>query len=185
MARILHTFGPVADRRARVLVLGTMPGVASLAAGEYYAHPRNRFWDVMGALFGAGRDLPYRRRLAALRRRGIALWDVVAECERPGSLDARIRREKPNDIPGLLRRCPRIGLIVFNGQAAAQLFRRHVLAGAQRVRPDLVFMTLPSTSPAHASRTPAQKVAAWRKAFAVPAKASRLYTGRFQGILAP
>lgn len=162
MPRIVHTFGPVADRRARVLILGTMPGAASLAAGEYYAHPRNRFWEFMGVLFGAGRNLPYRRRLAALRRARVALWDVVAECERTGSLDSAIRRERPNDIVGLLARCTRIDTIVFNGQPAARLFRRHV-----RVLPrPLRLVVLPSTSPAHASRTAAAKLRAWRRAIA-------------------
>ena len=103
MPRVTHTFGPSISPRCRVLILGTMPGVASLAAGQYYAHPRNQFWDIMGALFGAGRDLSYARRLARLRAAGVALWDVVAECERPGSLDSAIRREKPNDLAGLLR----------------------------------------------------------------------------------
>lgn len=158
MARIVHTFGPVADRRARLLILGTMPGAASLAAGEYYAHPRNQFWDLMGDLFGAGRDLPYPRRLAALRRAGVALWDVLAECEREGSLDSAIRRERVHDLGGLLRRCPRIGVIAFNGQPAARLFRRHVRDLPRPVR----FVVLPSSSPAHALRTPAAKQARWR-----------------------
>lgn len=160
--RVFHTFGPVADRRSRVLILGTMPGVASLAAGQYYAHPRNAFWDIMGDLLGAGRDLPYRRRLAALRRAGVALWDVVAECERPGSLDANIRRERANDLAGLLRRCPRIGVMVFNGQPAARLFHRHVRDLPRPVR----LLVLPSTSPAHAARSPAWKRRAWRRGLA-------------------
>jgi TDG/mug DNA glycosylase family protein len=157
--RIFHTFGPVADGRARVLILGTMPGVASLAAGQYYAHPRNLFWDLMGDFFGAGRDLPYRRRLAALRRAGVALWDVVAECERPGSLDADIRRERANDVAGLLRRCPRIEAVVFNGQLAARLFRRHARDLPRPVR----LLTLPSTSPAHAARSLSEKRRRWRQ----------------------
>ena len=158
-ARIAHTFGPSISPRCRVLILGTMPGVASLAAGQYYAHPRNQFWDIMGALFGAGRDLPYARRLARLRACGVALWDVVAECERPGSLDSAIRREKPNDLSGLLRRYPRIHTVVFNGQPAARLFHRHF--------PDLPHslrrVVMPSTSPAHATRTAQAKRDAWFK----------------------
>jgi hypoxanthine-DNA glycosylase len=136
-----------------------MPGVASLAAGQYYAHPRNQFWDVMGALFGAGRDLPYAQRLARLRTRGVALWDVLAECERPGSLDSDIRHEKPNDIAGLLRDHPHIRALVFNGQPAARLFRRHFPALLPQVR----WVVMPSTSPAHATRTVAAKQKAWSK----------------------
>ena len=158
-ARVIHTFGPSVSARCRVLILGTMPGVASLAAGQYYAHPRNQFWDVMGALFGTGRDLPYAQRLARLRTRGVALWDVVAECERPGSLDSDIRHEKPNDIAGLLRDHPRIRALIFNGQPAARLFRRHFPALLPQVR----WVVMPSTSPAHATRTAAAKQKAWSK----------------------
>lgn len=159
MPRILHTFGPSVSSRCRVLILGTMPGVASLRAGQYYAHPRNQFWDLMGDLFGAGRDLPYARRLARLRAAGIALWDVVAECERAGSLDAAIRGEKPNDLAGLLRRNPRLHTLVFNGQPAERLFRRHFPARA----PALRRVVLPSTSPAHAARSLAAKRRAWSR----------------------
>lgn len=159
MSRVLHTFGPSVSPRCRVLILGTMPGVASLRAGHYYAHPRNQFWDLMGALFGAGRDLPYARRLARLRARGVALWDVVAECERPGSLDSAIRGERPHDLAGLLRRHPHLHTLVFNGQPAFRLFRRHFPALLPTVR----WVVMPSTSPAHASLTLAAKRKAWSK----------------------
>ena len=158
-ARVIHTFGPSVSARCRVLILGTMPGVASLRAGQYYAHPRNQFWDFMGALFGAGRDLPYARRLARLRACGVALWDVVAECERPGSLDSDIRHEKPNDLAGLLRDHPRIHTLVFNGQPAASLFQRHFPA----LLPSVRWEVMPSTSPAHATHTAAAKQKAWSK----------------------
>ncbi len=159
MSRVIHTFGPSISPRCRVLILGTMPGVASLAAGQYYAHPRNQFWDLMGALFGAGRDLPYVRRLARLRAAGVALWDVVAECERPGSLDSAICREKSNDLIGLLHRYPRIHTVVFNGQPAARLFHRHFRTLPRALR----LVVMPSTSPAHASLTAAAKRKAWSK----------------------
>ena len=158
-ARVIHTFGPSVSARCRVLILGTMPGVTSLRAGQYYAHPRNQFWDFMGALFGAGRDLSYVRRLARLRARGVALWDVVAECERPGSLDSDIHLEKPNDLAGLLRDHPRIHTLVFNGQPAARLFQRHFPA----LLPGMRWAVMPSTSPAHATRTAATKQKAWSK----------------------
>lgn len=155
---VLHGLAPVIGRETRLVVLGSFPSVASLQAQQYYAHPRNQFWDLMGDLFGAGRDLRYPRRLAALRRAGVALWDVLAECEREGSLDSAIRRERVHDLGGLLRRCPRIGVIAFNGQPAARLFRRHVRDLPRPVR----FVVLPSSSPAHALRTPAAKQARWR-----------------------
>lgn len=168
MSRIVHTFGPVASPQARVLVLGSMPGVASLAAGEYYAHPRNQFWPIMGALVGAGLELPYRKRIARLRTAGIALWDVVGECERPGSLDADIRRGtvKPNDLAGLLCRCPRIRAIFCNGQTAARLLKPllpSLRAAAQR---EFLVETLPSTSPAHAGMAITEKLRRWRRVVA-------------------
>ncbi len=145
-----------------------MPGVASLRARQYYAHPRNQFWDIMGALFGAGRSLAYARRLARLRQAGVALWDVVAECERVGSLDAAIRRETPNDVAGLLQRYPRLHTLVCNGQPAARLLRRHFPRLPRPVR----LVVLPSTSPAHAARSAREKRRAWLalKGWASPAR---------------
>ncbi|HAL92432.1 MAG TPA: DNA-deoxyinosine glycosylase [Verrucomicrobia bacterium] len=163
-------FPPVEPKRARVLILGTLPSAESIRKGEYYAHPRNAFWPIMGELFGAGRELPYAPRLRKLASRGVMLWDVLQAAHRPGSLDSAIhpRRLKPNEIPELLARHPELEKIVFNGGPAEALFRRHVakkcgdlLAGVELVR-------LPSTSPAHASRTFAQKLAAWRAGLPPP-----------------
>ena len=162
MARIVHPFAPIARRDARVLVVGSMPGVASLGAGRYYAHPRNQFWPIMGALFDAGPDRTYSRRLALLRAAGVALWDVVGSCERPGSLDADIRDVRPNDLAGLLRRCPRIHTVFCNGLAAARLVRALWPALAAAHPCPLALVVLPSTSPAHAARSLQQKLAAWR-----------------------
>lgn len=161
-----RAFPPSARADARVLILGSMPGEASLRARRYYAHPRNQFWEVMGACVGAGRDMPYRVRLAALRDRGIALWDVARQCRRRGSLDARIEPAsvEPADIAGLLRRCPRIFVVLFNGRAAAALFRRHVRPGLADRAVRMRFETLPSTSPAHAARGFDAKLAVWRAA---------------------
>ncbi|MEN5352062.1 DNA-deoxyinosine glycosylase [Luteimonas sp. TWI165] len=158
---MLRSFAPVVGPGARVLVLGSMPGVASLEASRYYAHPRNLFWPIMGALFDAGPELPYAQRLARLQQAGIALWDVAGECVRPGSLDARIEAGSvvANDIAGLLAAHPGIDRIRFNGSAAQTLFRRHVLPALLRV-PDLA--RLPSTSPAHAALRFDAKLAAWR-----------------------
>ena len=159
-------FPAVEPRRARVLILGTLPSAESIRQGQYYAHPRNAFWPIMGELFGAGRELPYERRLRKLAARGVMLWDVLRAAHRPGSLDSAIhpRRREANDLAALLARHPELETIVFNGAPAEALFRRHAakqcgarLAGVARVR-------LPSTSPAHAARTYAQKLAAWRRA---------------------
>lgn len=128
-----------------------MPGVASLAAGEYYAHPRNAFWPILAAWCGVAADAPYANRVDALARAGIALWDVLAECRRPGSLDRAIDlpSAQPNAIGALLDTHPGIVRVCFNGGAAAEsLYRRHALPGPPRVE----LVTLPSTSPAHAGR---------------------------------
>lgn len=159
-------FPPVEPKRARVLVLGTLPGAESIRQGQYYAHPRNAFWPIMGALFGAGRDRPYPARLRKLAARGVVLWDVLRAAHRPGSLDAAIhpRRLAPNAIPALLARHPELETIVFNGGPAEALFRRHVAKRCGALLANVELVRLPSTSPAHASRTCAQKLALWRRA---------------------
>jgi double-stranded uracil-DNA glycosylase len=155
-------FPPVALASARVLILGSMPGQASLHAAEYYAHPRNQFWPIMGALFDAGPALPYSERLRQLEKHRIALWDVLASCHRPGSLDADIDPDTAvaNDFVGFLRAHPHIHRICFNGAAAEQHFRRRVAATlADR---NLECHRLPSTSPAHAGMGFSEKLERWR-----------------------
>ena len=164
----VRSFAPIEGRRARVLILGTMPGVASLEAARYYAHPRNAFWPIVTTLLGEPPEAPlppYRTRLARLRRAGIALWDVLAECERPGSLDGAIRRpsERPNDVVGLCARHPELRAIAFNGQTAARLYARHV-APLAAVDEDIALLTLPSTSPAYAALPLAEKRSRWHAA---------------------
>ena len=156
-------FPPVVGRAPRILLLGSLPGWASLTAREYYAQRQNAFWRIAGALCGAGPGLDYSARLARLKRAGIALWDVLAAAERQGSLDADIDRDtlEFNDIVGLLRRHRGIRLVGFNGQTAALLFRMHVEPCLPRA--DIRFVTLPSSSPAYASLTTAQKLAHWRR----------------------
>ena len=151
---------PVADKRSRVLILGSMPGVASLRAQQYYAHPQNAFWPIMGELVGAAPELPYAQRLAALRRSGIALWDVLACCFREGSLDSAIVGEEVNGFATFLARHPGIERIYFNGAKAAASFARGV-DPASLPRP-IASYRLPSTSPAHAGMNRAAKLAAWR-----------------------
>ncbi len=162
-----HGFPPVADPSARLLVLGSLPGKASLAAQAYYANRQNVFWRIMGDLLGAGPELPYGQRLEKLRAAGIALWDVIAAGERPGSLDSNIVKAsvRVNDFSAFFAVHRGIGRIFFNGAAAEATFRRYVLPGLPGERPKLI--RLPSTSPAHATSSYADKLAAW-SAIVVP-----------------
>ena len=143
--------------------MGSMPGQASLAAQRYYAHPRNAFWPIMGELFGAGPGLPYEQRVASLFTAGIAVWDVLEACVRPGSLDGSIRKDSlvANDFRGFLAGHPRISRIYFNGAKAAQLFESMVAPSLPIAPP--ARHTLPSTSPANASLRYPEKLAAWRR----------------------
>jgi hypoxanthine-DNA glycosylase len=155
-------FSPIADRQSRVLILGTMPGNASLTAHQYYAHPQNAFWKIMGTLVGASQDIPYQSRLDALRSHGIALWDVLASCTRDGSLDSAIDASSitPNDFSSFFSRNPGIADVYFNGTMAEAFFRRHVLPSLGDRQ--LNYRRLPSTSPANASMTYAEKHEAWK-----------------------
>lgn len=153
---------PVFDAGARLLLLGSFPGAASLRAAQYYAHPRNAFWPLMGALLGeAGLAArPYEERLAALRQHRVALWDAVATCRREGSLDTAITDAQPSDLPGLLTRLPALRAIGCNGALAY----KQTLAALSDVT--LPVLRLPSTSPAHAGLSLADKRAAWQAALA-------------------
>lgn len=158
----LHGLPPIASADACVLIVGSMPGAASLQAGQYYAHGQNRFWPFMGALVGAAPSLPYAQRMQRLESAGIAVWDVIANCRREGSLDSAIHDESVNDFGLFLAQHPGVATVLFNGAKAEATFVRRVLptlvgAGVRRQR-------LPSTSPANASQTDAAKLAAWRDA---------------------
>ena len=158
-----YSFAAVARTDARTLVLGSMPGAASLAAAQYYAHPQNQFWPIMEAICGAGRALPYVLRLARLAEGHIALWDVLQSCVRPGSLDSAIEASsaEPNDIPALLRSHPGIARICCNGGTAHRELLRHFGSVLQRDFARVAIVKLPSTSPAHAGMRLAQKLSAW------------------------
>ena len=161
MSRVI-SFSPIADKSARVLLLGSMPGVLSLQANQYYAHPRNAFWPIMPTLFGFDAALDYPARTKALAAAGIAVWDVLHSCRRQGSLDSAIEDDTlvANDLAGFLAGHPAIRHVFFNGAKADSCFRRHIkLAMPER---EIAFTRLPSTSPAHAGRSFEQKLLAWR-----------------------
>lgn len=139
------SFPPVVDDHTETLILGSLPGAASLAAGRYYANPRNQFWRLVGAAIDVDLvALEYEERLRALLERHIGLWDVIAEAERPGSLDAAIRDPAANDLAGLVATLPRLETVAFNGGKAAALGLARLGAHASRYR----LLTLPSSSPA-------------------------------------
>ena len=156
-----RSFPPSADASARVLILGSMPGEESLRQRQYYAFKRNAFWRIMEELFAFDPALEYEERLARLRAGGVALWDVLASCRRRGSLDTAITAARPNDIAGLLRRCPKIAAIGCNGTAAFTLLRR--FQPELRERAGLTIVRLPSTSPAAAGIAYAAKRDAFRR----------------------
>ena len=153
----LAGLAPVIDTGIRILVLGSFPGAASLAAQQYYAHPRNQFWRLMSALVGEElASLPYAERLPRLLAHGVGLWDVLAACEREGSLDSAIRKPAANDFERLRALCPRLETVGFNGQASGKFAPQFAAHGYRTV-------LLPSSSPAHMAMSFEQKLAAWRR----------------------
>jgi hypoxanthine-DNA glycosylase len=158
-APLLRGLAPVVDARCRLLVLGSFPSVASLEAQQYYAHPRNQFWRVVGDLLGIDlAALPYADRIGLVRERGIGIWDVYAHCRREGSLDSAIVDAVPNDLAALRAGLPALQLIAHNGGESARAMRL-----TRGLAPEL--MRLPSTSPANASWSYARKRDAWAQAF--------------------
>jgi len=158
----VRSFPPVETAGARVLILGSMPGAASLRAGQYYAHPQNLFWKIICDLLGAGPDLGYAARVQLLKSSGIALWDVLASCEREGSLDSAIDDASivPNDFAAFYRRHPGVRHVFFNGAKAEAAYVRHV--HREEGCCSRTYQRLPSTSPAHASRPYDEKRKLWR-----------------------
>lgn len=165
----IKSFAPVADENIRLLILGSMPGPASLRAGEYYAFRGNRFWRIMGALCGFDPDIPYEERLARLLSAHVGLWDVISDCEREGALDSDIRDENCNPVLGLIAG-NNIRAVAFNGRKSEETFRKRILGGKNSDvryidtggrRAELI--SLPSTSPAYASLSFEQKLGIWRE----------------------
>ena len=160
----VRSFPPIENAGARVLILGSMPGGASLAAGQYYAHPQNLFWPIMSALLGAGPGFAYAARTRLLKANGIALWDVLESCVREGSLDSAIEEATiaVNNFAAFYRTHPRIGRVFFNGAKAEASYRRFVLPSVREIGGPREYFRLPSTSPAHAALPFDRKRDAWR-----------------------
>ncbi len=156
-------FSPIVGCDPKVLILGSMPGEASLKQVQYYAHPYNAFWYIMGGLLHFSADAAYAERVAQLKKNRIALWDVLRECERAGSLDSSIVGSsiKTNDFSRLLTLHPGIQLIVFNGATAEREFKKRVLPDLERQHQLIQMIRLPSTSPAMATLSREQKMAQW------------------------
>ncbi len=151
-----HAFDPVVDANTRLLILGSLPGDASLRAGQYYGHPQNGFWRLVGGVIGVDLvTLLYPDRLEALKAAGVGLWDVIARAERPGSLDGAIRNAEVANLNRLIDGLPALRAVAFNGGTAARIGRRGLTA-----RPHIALIDLPSSSPAY-TRPLAEKAAAW------------------------
>lgn len=159
----VHSFPPIAGRTSRVLILGTMPGRVSLRQRQYYAHPQNLFWKIIGGILGFDPTSPYDARVAQVQSAGIAVWDVLKSCTREGSLDSAIETSSavPNDFAAFLAEHPQIQRICFNGATAAALYMKHVRPRLA-IHPDVQYLRLPSTSPANAALPFSEKARAWQ-----------------------
>lgn len=157
---LLASFPPVVASDTRTLILGSLPGVASLKVQQYYGHPRNGFWKLVGDSIGIDLyAMDYQARLATLLEHRIGLWDVIATARRTGSLDSEIRDHAQNDLLALIASLPDLNTIAFNGGTAAKIGLKALGARADDYR----IVLLPSSSPAHASLSYAQKLLAWRQ----------------------
>ena len=161
--RTIHSFAPISDPHAKVLILGSMPGRMSLEQGQYYAHPRNVFWKIVDDLTAIDQTRPYEARVDGLRQKRIAVWDVLKACTRPGSLDSAIDESSivPNDFEPFLSDHPAISRIFFNGLKADNAYRKHVWQTLSDRSKGLEYRRLPSTSPANAALPYPEKLARW------------------------
>jgi len=160
---VLRCLPPIADTRAEILILGSFPSEASLAAQQYYAHKQNQFWRILGAILAQPLDeSDYATRRRAVLDAGIAIWDVYAACERAGSLDSAIRHGQPNDFAALQNSAPALRRVCFNGQTAGKFAPQLKTLGFET-------LILPSTSPANAGWSFERKLVAWREGVGVSA----------------
>jgi TDG/mug DNA glycosylase family protein len=160
----IHSFAPIASDDAQVLILGSMPGKASLAANQYYAHPQNAFWKIIEHVLGLDPGSCYTDRLKILTVNQVALWDVLKTCTRKSSLDSDIVESSiiPNDFKGFFGSHPSVSRVYFNGAMAENSYRKHVLPTLGEMS-RLTYVRLPSTSPANAALTLEAKIAAWKR----------------------
>ena len=154
----LESFSPIIDARSRILILGSMPGAKSIEEQQYYANPRNQFWQIIYSLFSTPIDHDYNDRILFLRNKGIALWDVISTCTRVGSLDPKIENESVNDFSKLFEDYPNIKLVAFNGTKAFEVYKRRVSFDQTSID----YRLLPSTSPANTRKFEA-KQKEWEK----------------------
>jgi len=151
------SFAPIVAPGTRVLILGSLPGERSLAAGRYYAHPQNQFWRLIGGVTGRELEaLDYDARLEALLAAGIGLWDTVASATRQGSLDAAIREAEHNPLADLVATLPELRAVAFNGGTSARIGQ------ALLAESPCTLVPLPSSSPAYAAMPFAEKLRLWR-----------------------
>ncbi len=160
----IESFPPIARKNAKVLILGSMPSETSLLKQEYYGHPRNTFWPIMGCLFFALSELPYQKREIILMRSKIAVWDVLKTCRRPGSMDSDIDMGsiETNNFNNFFVKYPLIRNVFFNGGKAESVYRKFIKPGLSKQFNYLQYQRLPSTSPAYASMSFQQKLSAWQ-----------------------
>lgn len=160
----VQSFSPIIHPTSHTLILGSMPGKKSLTDVQYYAHPRNAFWHIMGELFGAGLHLSYDKRIETLLANNIALWDVIGRCTRSTSLDSDIVEQSivPNDFHHLLTTYPDIKRILFNGAKAEASFKKYVRPTIPELVADIATHRLTSTSPANARYSISDKITLWR-----------------------
>ncbi|MGR9099618.1 MAG: DNA-deoxyinosine glycosylase [Gammaproteobacteria bacterium] len=160
----IEGFPPIAAKTARVLILGSMPGEASLRKMQYYGHPHNAFWRIMGELFGAHPGVEYQMRKKILMAHGIAVWDVLGKCRRKGSMDVAILKDsiQTNDFFTFFAAHREIRHVFFNGGTAERIYKKSVLPVLGNRFGYLRYSRLPSTSPAYASMKPKEKIRAWR-----------------------
>lgn len=158
-------FPPIAKPDAEALILGSLPGQRSLQMQEYYAHPQNAFWKLIAHIYKTGSSLTYAQRVEILTASRIAVWDVLAAAERPGSLDSSIVHAsvRANDFATFFREHPQISRVYFNGRKAEELYRRFVLPGLSAESAAMRYVSMPSTSPAHAGMPFAEKLVRWKK----------------------